>query len=197
MDEDKKRKAADTPGQAAKKTKVSIISSTASSVSQSRLYCNGRVRTIFSDTSNATQVQKAWHSKSSKAEDRSIKPGDSGIWVTCHKGKERKCMGELRDLLTEVIIVRQFIEGHVANRLSLPTEWPLKPRMALRTHLLRTQASTTSKRTLRASLRTSRSHRREGQSLPCGRMCLVVSQPDSWVWRTLIRQWFSSERHHR
>lgn len=32
---------------------------------------------------------------------RTIQPGDSGIWVTCTKGKEGKCIGELRDLFAE------------------------------------------------------------------------------------------------
>ncbi|KAI9794672.1 MAG: hypothetical protein M1835_006486 [Candelina submexicana] len=31
----------------------------------------------------------------------SIEPGDAGIWATCEKGKEAKCVGELRDLLNE------------------------------------------------------------------------------------------------
>lgn len=31
----------------------------------------------------------------------SIQPGDSGIWATCDKGREGKCVGELKDLLTE------------------------------------------------------------------------------------------------
>nr|POE64853.1 uncharacterized protein c25h2.10c [Quercus suber] len=30
-----------------------------------------------------------------------IEPGDSGIWATCNKGKEGKCIGELRDLFAE------------------------------------------------------------------------------------------------
>ncbi|KAK5135043.1 hypothetical protein LTR08_005703 [Meristemomyces frigidus] len=30
-----------------------------------------------------------------------IQPGDSGIWATCNKGREAKCVGELRDLFTE------------------------------------------------------------------------------------------------
>jgi tRNA acetyltransferase TAN1 len=30
-----------------------------------------------------------------------IQPGDSGIWATCNRGQERKCIGELRDLFTE------------------------------------------------------------------------------------------------
>lgn len=32
---------------------------------------------------------------------RAIQPGDSGIWATCNKGKEGKCIGELRDLFAE------------------------------------------------------------------------------------------------
>ncbi|KAF2769406.1 hypothetical protein EJ03DRAFT_351353 [Teratosphaeria nubilosa] len=32
---------------------------------------------------------------------KAIRPGDSGIWVTCVRGKEGKCVGELRDLFTE------------------------------------------------------------------------------------------------
>lgn len=30
-----------------------------------------------------------------------IQPGDSGIWATCTKGREGKCVGELRDLFSE------------------------------------------------------------------------------------------------
>lgn len=37
------------------------------------------------------------------SERRSIQPGDSGIWATCDKGRERKCIGELRDLLSEYV----------------------------------------------------------------------------------------------
>ncbi|KAH9844555.1 THUMP protein [Teratosphaeria destructans] len=32
---------------------------------------------------------------------KAIKPGNSGIWATCVRGKEGKCVGELRDLFTE------------------------------------------------------------------------------------------------
>lgn len=32
---------------------------------------------------------------------KAIQPGDSGIWATCNKGKEAKCIGELRDLFTD------------------------------------------------------------------------------------------------
>lgn len=28
-------------------------------------------------------------------------PGDSGIFATCNKGREKKCVGELRDLFSE------------------------------------------------------------------------------------------------
>lgn len=31
---------------------------------------------------------------------RAIQPGDSGIWATCNKGKEGKCIFELRNLFT-------------------------------------------------------------------------------------------------
>ncbi|KAI7238295.1 hypothetical protein KC330_g2655 [Hortaea werneckii] len=32
---------------------------------------------------------------------KAIQPGDSGIWATCNKGREGKCVAELRDLFTE------------------------------------------------------------------------------------------------
>ncbi|KAK4549186.1 hypothetical protein LTR36_007644 [Oleoguttula mirabilis] len=32
---------------------------------------------------------------------KAIQPGDSGIWATCNKGREAKCVGELRDLFAE------------------------------------------------------------------------------------------------
>lgn len=32
---------------------------------------------------------------------RILKPGDSGIWATCNRGREAKCVGELRDFFTE------------------------------------------------------------------------------------------------
>jgi hypothetical protein len=32
---------------------------------------------------------------------RAIMPGDSGIFATCNKGREPKCVGELRDLFSE------------------------------------------------------------------------------------------------
>ena len=30
-----------------------------------------------------------------------IQPGDSGIWATCNKGRERACISELQDLFAE------------------------------------------------------------------------------------------------
>jgi tRNA acetyltransferase TAN1 len=35
------------------------------------------------------------------AQATTIQPGDSGIWATCSKGRESKCIGELRDLFNE------------------------------------------------------------------------------------------------
>ena len=34
-------------------------------------------------------------------ERKAIQQGDSGIWATCNKGRERQCVGELRDLFAE------------------------------------------------------------------------------------------------
>lgn len=33
---------------------------------------------------------------------RTIQAGDAGIWVTCDKGREGKCIGELKDLFNDV-----------------------------------------------------------------------------------------------
>ncbi|CAK4034219.1 related to dihydropteroate synthase [Lecanosticta acicola] len=30
-----------------------------------------------------------------------IEPGDSGVWITCQKGKEVKCIGEMKDLFAD------------------------------------------------------------------------------------------------
>ena len=38
-----------------------------------------------------------------------IQPGDSGIWATCDKGRERKCIGELQDLFAEYA---ELLYGH-------------------------------------------------------------------------------------
>lgn len=51
------------------------------------------------------QQKKQWRvnrkNENASAQARTIQPGDSGIWATCTKGKEGKCIGELRDLFAE------------------------------------------------------------------------------------------------
>ncbi|KAK4913561.1 hypothetical protein LTR28_013754, partial [Elasticomyces elasticus] len=53
--------------------------------------------------SKRAKTKKQWRTPR-KGEDtrRAIEAGDSGIWATCDKGKEAKCVGELKDLFTEV-----------------------------------------------------------------------------------------------
>lgn len=57
----------------------------------------------FADT--RTQNKKQWHvpRKNDRGAIRAqaIQPGDSGIFATCNKGRERGCIGELRDLFSE------------------------------------------------------------------------------------------------
>ena len=57
------------------------------------------------DTDNLEKTRKQWrvpHKMGPDAREwRVIQPGDSGIWATCNKGKERQCIGELRDLFNE------------------------------------------------------------------------------------------------
>lgn len=38
---------------------------------------------------------------SSVIQPKAIYPGDSGIWATCDRGREAKCIGELKDLFAE------------------------------------------------------------------------------------------------
>nr|POE93228.1 uncharacterized protein c25h2.10c [Quercus suber] len=55
------------------------------------------------------QTKKQWrvprksgdHNNTGQPQAKVIEPGDSGIWATCNKGKEGKCIGELRDLFAE------------------------------------------------------------------------------------------------
>lgn len=51
------------------------------------------------------QQKKQWRvtrkNDNNATQARNIQPGDSGIWATCNKGKEGKCIGELRDLFAE------------------------------------------------------------------------------------------------
>lgn len=45
---------------------------------------------------------------------RTIEAGDSGIWVTCNKGRERQCIGELRDLFSEHAAASSLVRGDTA-----------------------------------------------------------------------------------
>jgi hypothetical protein len=48
------------------------------------------------------QSKKQWRvPRDSKNAPRAIMPGDSGIFATCNKGREARCVGELRDLFSE------------------------------------------------------------------------------------------------
>ena len=53
-----------------------------------------------------SKIKKQWrvshkNSNPDSYRHRNIQPGDAGIWATCTKGKERKCVYELRDLFVE------------------------------------------------------------------------------------------------
>ena len=54
---------------------------------------------------DAQQQKKQWRverkNENASAQARTVQPGDSGIWVTCVRGKEAKSVGELRDLFAE------------------------------------------------------------------------------------------------
>lgn len=68
------------------------------------------------------QTKKQWRAPKSSRDGgpphqpKVIQPGDSGIWVTCNKGKEGKCIGEMRDLFNE------YAETLYAEALRAPTE---------------------------------------------------------------------------
>lgn len=51
------------------------------------------------------QTKKQWrapkHNSHGAITAKAIQPGDSGIFATCTKGQERKCVSELRDLFQE------------------------------------------------------------------------------------------------
>ncbi|GAB7356982.1 hypothetical protein MBLNU459_g7819t1 [Dothideomycetes sp. NU459] len=50
------------------------------------------------------QTKKQWRMPRKNEEfvkPRTIQAGDSGIWVTCDKGREGKCIGELKDLFND------------------------------------------------------------------------------------------------
>ena len=54
---------------------------------------------------DAVQTKRQWRvprkNDRGAVQAKVIQPGDSGIWATCNKGREGKCVGELRDLFTE------------------------------------------------------------------------------------------------
>ena len=54
--------------------------------------------------SSAKRQKKQWRvprqTSNTASQPQTIQPGDSGIWATCDKGREGKCIGELRDLFT-------------------------------------------------------------------------------------------------
>ncbi|KAF2166214.1 hypothetical protein M409DRAFT_66703 [Zasmidium cellare ATCC 36951] len=48
-----------------------------------------------------SKTKKQWRVPRRGDPPKTIEPGDSGVWVTCSKGKEGKCIGEILDLFTE------------------------------------------------------------------------------------------------
>ena len=58
-----------------------------------------------SHETDCEQQKKQWRvtrkNENTATHARTIQPGDSGIWATCNKGREGKCIGELRDLFAE------------------------------------------------------------------------------------------------
>lgn len=52
-----------------------------------------------------TQTKKQWRvpkkNDHGAFQAKVIQPGDSGIWITCTKGKEAKCIGEMKDLFAD------------------------------------------------------------------------------------------------
>lgn len=58
-----------------------------------------------SNTNKYQQTKKQWRvprgTHNGPLVPRTIQAGDSGIFATCNKGREKKCVGELRDLFAE------------------------------------------------------------------------------------------------
>ncbi|EME39792.1 hypothetical protein DOTSEDRAFT_47345 [Dothistroma septosporum NZE10] len=50
---------------------------------------------------------------------KAIQPGDTGIWVTCQKNKEAKCVHEMRDWLTELAerVYPEALESKSSNAM--------------------------------------------------------------------------------
>lgn len=67
----------------------------------------GQKRKGSEDTSqpSSKRHKKQWRVprqyENTASQSKTIQPGDSGIWATCDKGREGKCIGELRDLFAE------------------------------------------------------------------------------------------------
>ncbi|KAL9067524.1 MAG: hypothetical protein Q9157_006787 [Trypethelium eluteriae] len=58
------------------------------------------------NSNNQGKYKKQWRTPRQIQTDdppraQSIEPGDSGIWITCTRGKEAKCIAEIRDLFDE------------------------------------------------------------------------------------------------
>ena len=61
-------------------------------------------------TNTMPQSSKKWQTPKKSRVDQdhsrdnrnSIEVGDEGIWATCDRGREGRCVGELRDLLQQV-----------------------------------------------------------------------------------------------
>lgn len=68
---------------------------------------SGQKRRVTEDApqTSSKRHKKQWrvprHNNNAASQSKSIQPGDSGIWATCDRGRESKCIGELRDLFAE------------------------------------------------------------------------------------------------
>lgn len=81
----------------------------------------------------ALKVKRQWrvprNNERSSTQPQPIQPGDSGVWATCDKGRERKCIGELRDLFaeyTEALYGVGEIDGADAEKGSMDVESSLQ-----------------------------------------------------------------------
>lgn len=79
--------------------------------------------TIFAtDSKTNERLQKQWTTLKQGHRDggkptysKDIEPGDVGIWASCNKGKEGKCVAELKDLFQEVRCKKNNYSGWLAN----------------------------------------------------------------------------------
>ena len=70
------------------------------------------------DASKRMKTKKQWRMPHRNDTGASIQPGDSGIWATCDKGRERKCIGELKDLFAEVLEQLLVSVSIIANTMN-------------------------------------------------------------------------------